>query len=55
MCKVTILSRSNFALSSLFYNDDKIKTYIPLWGHAVCYGLDTIYDKTDRSKIEYFA
>jgi len=55
MCKVTILSRSNFALSSLFYNHDKIKTYIPLWGHSACYGLDTIYDKTDRSKIEYFA
>ena len=54
MCNVTILSRSTFALSSLFYNDKKIKTYIPLWGHFVCCGLDTIYDKNDMSKIEYF-
>jgi hypothetical protein len=54
MCKVTILSRSTFALSSTFFNHDKIKTYIPLWGHFVCCGLDTVYDKNDRSKIEYF-
>jgi len=55
MCNVVILSRSTFALSCLFYNDSKIKTYIPLWGHFVCHGLDTIYDKNDKSKIEYFA
>ena len=54
MCKVVILSRSTFALSSMFFNCDKIKTYIPLWGHFVCCGLDTIYDKNDISKIEYF-
>jgi hypothetical protein len=54
MCKVAILSRSTFALSSMFFNDSKIKTYIPLWGHFVCCGLDTIYDKNDRSKVEYF-
>lgn len=54
MCNVTILSRSTFALSSLFFNNNKIKTYIPLWSHFVCCGLDTIYDKLDRSKIEYF-
>jgi hypothetical protein len=54
MCNVTILSRSTFALSSMFFNDKKIKTYIPLWGHFVCCGLDTIYDKNDISKIEYF-
>ena len=54
MCKVVILSRSTFALSSMFFNDNKIKSYIPLWGHFVCCGLDTIYDKNDMSKIEYF-
>jgi hypothetical protein len=54
MCKVVILSRSTFALSSLFFNKDKIKSYIPLWGHFVCCGLNTIYDKLDNSKIEYF-
>jgi len=54
MCKVVILSRSTFALSSMFFNDNKIKSYIPLWGHFVCTGLDTIYDKNDISKIEYF-
>jgi len=54
MCNVTILSRSTFALSSMFFNDKKIKTYIPLWGHFVCCGLDTIYDKNNISKIEYF-
>jgi len=54
MGKVVILSRSTFALSSMFFNDNKIKTYIPLWGHFVCCGLDTIYDKNDISKIEYF-
>jgi hypothetical protein len=54
MGKVVILSRSTFALSSMFFNDNKIKTYVPLWGHFVCCGLDTIYDKIDKSKIEYF-
>ena len=53
VCNVTILSRSTFALSSMFFNDTKIKTYIPLWGHFVCCGLDTIYDK-NIAKIEYF-
>ena len=28
--------------------------YIPLWGHFVCCGLDTIYDENNKSKIEYF-
>lgn len=54
ICKVVILSRSLFALSSMFFNNNKTKTYIPLWGHFVCSGLDTIYDKNDMSKIEYF-
>jgi hypothetical protein len=41
-----ILSRSNFAMSSLFFgigND----VYVPLWGHMVCFGLYTKYDKTN--------
>ena len=54
ICKVTILSRSLFAYSSLYFNKDKTKTYLPLWGHIVCCGLDTIYDKNDKSIIEYF-
>jgi len=54
MCNVTILSRSMFSLSSLFLNNNKQKTYIPLWGQAVCIGLDTTYDKNDKSKLEYF-
>lgn len=54
MCKVTILSRSTYSFSSLFFNADKDKTYIPLWGHFVCCGLDTIYDNVDKSKFTYF-
>lgn len=54
MCKVAILSRSTFALSAMFFNPDKIKTYVPLWGHFIACGLDTIYDKGDMSKYEYF-
>ena len=54
MCNVVILSRSTYALSSTFFNNKKRKTYIPLWGHFVTCGLDTIYDKNDKSKLEYF-
>jgi hypothetical protein len=54
MCNVSILSRSTYALSSTFFNNKKLKTYIPLWGHFVTCGLDTIYDKNDKSKFEYF-
>lgn len=54
MCNVVILSRSTFSLSCMFFNNKKIKTYIPLWGHIVCTGLDTIYDQNDKLKIEYF-
>ena len=54
-CNVTILSRSTYALSSLFFNNlNKKYAYIPLWGHFVCCGLDTIYDKIDKTKITYF-
>jgi len=54
MCSVIILSRSTFSLSSMFFNNNKVKAYVPLWGHFVCCGLDTIYDKNHKSKIEYF-
>jgi hypothetical protein len=54
MCKVAVLSRSTFALSAMFFNPEKTKTYVPLWGHFVACGLDTIYDKNDMSKMEYF-
>ena len=54
MCNVAILSRSTYALSSLFFNNNKQKIYVPLWGHFVCTGLNTIYDKINTSKIEYF-
>jgi len=49
MCNVVILSRSTFALSSLCFTDSNKKkdVYIPLWGHFVCCGLDTIYDKNN--------
>jgi hypothetical protein len=46
-----ILSRSNFALSSLFFgiaND----AYLPLWGQMTCFGLYTKYDKTN---FKYFS
>ena len=54
MSNVIILSRSTFALSSLFFNNNKRKIYAPLWGHFICCGFDTIYDKINKSKIEYF-
>jgi hypothetical protein len=53
MCSVVILSRSTFALSSLFFNNNKKKIYIPLWGHFVCTGLGTHYDK-NKNKNKYF-
>ena len=54
MCTVVILSRSTFALTSLFFNNNKQKIYAPLWAHFICCGFDTIYDNIDKSKIEYF-
>jgi hypothetical protein len=54
MCKVTVLSRSTYALTSMFFNKEKDRTYIPLWGHFVCCGLNTQYEKTDVSKYLYF-
>jgi hypothetical protein len=45
-CDTIILSRSNYALSSLFFGNHK-EVHIPLWGHVPCYGLYTKYDKTN--------
>lgn len=48
-CKNLILSRSNFALSSLFFGIEK-HANIPLWGHLPCYGLYTKFDKNQNFK-----
>lgn len=52
LCKVkkTILSRSTFSLSSLFFSDLN-EYYVPLWGHVPCFGLHTKFDNT--SNINY--
>ena len=54
MCKVVVLSRSTYAISSLLFNKDKDNIYIPLWGHTSIFGFDTIYDNNDKSIYEYF-
>jgi len=48
--KTLILSRSNFALVSLFFGIGE-EVYTPLWGHLPCYGL---YTKYDECKFNYF-
>ena len=48
--ETVILSRSNYALSSLFFGIIK-DGYIPLWGHLPCYGL---YTKYDNNNFNYF-
>lgn len=45
-CENLILSRSNYALSSLFFGIAK-NINIPLWGIIPCYGLDTKYDQNN--------
>lgn len=49
-CKVVILSRSTFALSSLFFGNHT-DVYLPVWGCTACMGLGTKYDK---SNFNYF-
>lgn len=49
-CKVVILSRSTFALSSLFFGNHT-DVYLPVWGQTACMGLGTKYDK---SNFNYF-
>lgn len=55
VAKVVVLSRSQFAFSSLFFNklENKEKMCIPLWGHNICFGLDTKYDCL-KDKCTYF-
>ena len=45
-CETLILSKSNYALSSLFFGISN-EVYIPLWGVVPCYGLYTKYDQTN--------
>ena len=47
---VVILSRSTFAISSLFFSCAK-EVYLPLWGHLPCFGL---YTKYDECKFNYY-
>lgn len=55
-CSVVLLSRSTFSLSSLFLSNlqEKKAIYIPLWGHFVCFGMDTKYDKKYIKNVCYF-
>jgi hypothetical protein len=48
--KNIILSRSNFALASLFFGNQK-NVHMPLWGHFSCAGFGTKYD---NCKFNYF-
>jgi hypothetical protein len=50
-CETLILSRSTFALASLFFGTAK-KAHIPLWGLIPCYGL---YTKYDKNNFNYFS
>lgn len=45
-CETLILSKSNYALSSLFFGISK-EVHIPLWSVVPCYGLYTKYDQTN--------
>ena len=47
---VLILSRSTFAFAAAMFGNHS-DVWCPLWGHFVCFGLDTKYDK---SKFNYF-
>jgi hypothetical protein len=48
--KKSILSRSLFALSSLFFSQTKEYCYLPSWGYFVTCGLNTVYD---NNKFKY--
>jgi len=49
-CDILILSKSTFSLSAAFLGSAK-EIWCPLWGHFVCTGL---YTKYDKSKLNYF-
>ena len=51
-CKKIVLSRSMFAVSSLFFGEHT-DVYMPIWGHFVCCGFDTKYDNTNNIKYFY--
>jgi hypothetical protein len=51
-CKKIVLSRSMFAISSLFFGEHT-DVYMPIWGHFVCCGFDTKYDNTNNIKYFY--
>jgi hypothetical protein len=50
ICETIVVSRSNYALSALFFGEYK-EVYVPLWGTPTIMGLKTRYDKT---KFNYF-
>lgn len=50
MCDIIVLSRSTYALSALFFGAYS-EAHVPLWGHAACMGLYTVYD---RAGLTYF-
>ena len=45
--KKSILSRSMFALSSLFFSEAKVYCHLPSWGYFITCGLNTKYDNND--------
>jgi len=49
--KKLVLSRSTFSMISFYFNDPDIY-YVPLWGHASCFGLNTKFD--NNKNIKYF-
>jgi hypothetical protein len=50
--KKIILSKSTFALSSLFFGDFE-DCYVPLWGHVPCFGIYTKFDENKNIKFFY--
>lgn len=44
LCDVVILSRSTYAFSAALFGEHTT-VYMPMWGHFVCCGLDSQYDK----------
>jgi hypothetical protein len=44
LCDIVILSRSTYAFSAAMFGNHTT-VYMPMWGHFVCCGLDSQYDK----------
>lgn len=51
-CNVSILSKSTYAIISLFFNNEKKETYLPIWGHTAVIGINTKYD--NLKNVTYF-